>query len=62
MKYKSYILKKDSRNFLKLPPDHDVGLISQQRAELRDKKKSALADSCLSISRNMREGDGKPIR
>jgi len=30
MGYKSYISKKDSRRFLKLPSDHDVSLISQQ--------------------------------
>jgi len=29
MGYKSCISKKDSRRFLKLPTDHDVGLISQ---------------------------------
>jgi len=30
MGYKSYISKKDSRRLLKLPPDYDVGSISQQ--------------------------------
>ena len=30
MNYKTYILKRYSRKFPKLPPDHNVGLISQQ--------------------------------
>jgi len=34
MNYKTYILKKYSRRFLVIQPDHSVGLISQQVALL----------------------------
>jgi len=44
MNYKYYILKKESRRFLKLPPDYGVGLISQQSLPI-------LQNKCLLISR-----------
>jgi len=41
MNYKSYILKKGSRRFLKLQPDHGIGLILQQPSSLLTHPKSS---------------------